>query len=171
VENQRTQIGIMGALGFSNFRIYFNYVMYSFIGGFIGAILGGIIGIYTIPESISGTFSAQYVFPITPLKLYPEFIIYGIIISILFSITVTLISCYKTLREVPANTLKPKPPKKSSHIFIDKFFIWNKMSFTYKIILRNIFYNKMRLILSSIGVIGSIAFLITGFSLKASVEE
>ncbi len=171
VENQRTQIGIMGALGFSNFRIYFNYVMYSFIGGFIGAILGGIIGIYTIPESISGTFSAQYVFPITPLKLYPEFIIYGIIISILFSITATIISCYKTLREVPANTLKPKPPKKSSHIFIDKFFIWNKMSFTYKIILRNIFYNKMRLILSSIGVIGSIAFLITGFSLKASVEE
>lgn len=171
VENQRTQIGIMGALGFSNFRIYFNYVMYSFIGGFIGAILGGIIGIYTIPEIILDTFSAQYVFPITSLNLYPRFIIYGIIISILFSITATIVSCYKTLREVPANTLRPRPPKKSSHIFIDKFSIWNKMSFTYKIILRNIFYNKMRLILSSIGIIGSIAFLITGFSLKASVEE
>lgn len=171
VENQRTQIGVMEALGFSNGRIYFNYIMYSFIGAFIGSLIGGIGGIYTIPEVILKTFSAQYVFPIVDLKLYPEFIFYGIVISILFSITATFISCHKTLREAPANTLRPKPPKKSSRIFLERFKIWDKMSFTYKIIIRNISYNKMRLILSSIGVIGSIAFLITGFSLKASVEE
>lgn len=171
VENQRSQIGIMGALGFSNFRIYFNYIMYSFLGAFIGSFFGGIIGIYTIPNIILKTFSAQYVFPIFNLKLYPEFIFYGMIISILFSVISTIISCYKTLIELPANTLRLKPPKKSSHIFIDKFAIWNKMSFIYKIILRNIFYNRVRLILSSIGIIGSMAFLITGFSLRDSVKE
>ena len=171
VENQRNQIGIMGALGFSSFRVYFNFILYSLVGSIVGSLLGGFLGIKTIPKIILGTFSAQYVFPQTNLKLYFSYMYYGIIISILFSVIATIISCYKTLKEVPASTLRPKAPKKSSHLLIEKFPIWKKMSFTYKIIIRNIFHNKMRLILSSTGVIGSIAFLITGFSLKYSVDE
>lgn len=171
VENQRTQIGIMGALGFSNFKIYFNYIVYSLLGACIGGILGGVVGIFSIPKVMLTTFSSQYVFPIKSLKLYPEFIFYGVLISILFSVISTVLSCRKTLGEAPANILRAKPPKKTSHIFIDKLKIWKRMSFTYKIIIRNIFHNKFRLILSSVGVIGSMAFLITGFSLRASVDE
>lgn len=171
VENQRTQIGIMGALGFSSKMIYLNYILYSCIGALVGSLVGGFLGIYTIPKIILRTFSAQYVFPMFKLKLFYEFILYGCLISIIFSVVSTIISCNKTLKECPANALKPKQPKRSSHIFIEKFKMWKKISFTKKIIIRNIIYNKARLILSSIGIMGSIAFLITGFSLKSSVDE
>lgn len=171
VENQRTQIGIMGALGFSRTMIYFNYILYSSISSLIGSVIGGVLGIYTIPKIILKTFSSQYVFPMLNLKLFFEFIFYGAFVSLVFSTISTIISCNKTLRECPANTLRPKQPKRSTHIIIERFKIWKNMSFTKKIIIRNIFYNKMRLILSSIGIIGSIAFLITGFSLKSSVDE
>ena len=171
VENQRQQIGIMGALGFSNFRIYFSYIIYSLIASIIGSFIGGLIGIFTLPNIILKTFSSQYTFPVSKLSIYPEYIFYVILISIFFSITSTMISCHKTLKESPANALRPKPPKNSKHIFLEKLRIWKKISFIYKIIIRNIFYNKTRMILSSVGMIGSIAFLITGFSLKASVNE
>lgn len=171
VENQRTQIGIMGALGFSSFRIYFNFILYSLSGAIFGSLLGGILGIFTIPKIMLKTFSAQYVFPNEGLELYFSYILWGVLISVAFSVIATVISCYKTLKEVPANTLRPKAPKKSKHLLIERSPLWSKMSFTYKIIIRNIFHNKMRLFLSSTGVIGSIAFLITGFSLKASVDE
>lgn len=171
VENQRTQIGIMGALGFSTKMIYLNYILYSCIGSLVGSLVGGFLGIYTIPKIILKTFSAQYVFPMFKLKLFIEFILYGCIISVIFSVVSTIISCNKTLKECPANALRPKQPKRSSHIFIEKFKMWKKISFTKKIIIRNIIYNRARLILSSIGIMGSIAFLITGFSLKSSVDE
>ena len=92
-------------------------------------------------------------------------------ISIFFSITATIISCHKTLKEAPSDALRPRPPKNSKHIFLEKLKFWKKISFIYKIIIRNIFHNKMRIILSSVGMIGSISFLITGFSLKSSVNE
>lgn len=171
VENQRQQIGIMGALGFSSSRIYFSYIIYSLLASIIGSFIGGLIGIFTLPNIILKTFSSQYTFPMFKLRIYPEYIFYVILISILFSITSTIISCHKTLKESPANALRPKPPKNSKHIFLEKLKIWKKISFIYKIIIRNIFYNKTRMILSSVGMIGSIAFLITGFSLKSSVNE
>lgn len=171
VENQRTQIGIMGALGFSSYRIYFSYIMYSLIASVFGSFMGGLIGIYSLPSIILKTFSSQYTFPISKLDIYLEYVLYGVLISIFFSITATIISCHKTLKEAPSDALRPKPPKNSKHIFLENLKIWKKISFIYKIIIRNIFYNKMRIILSSVGMIGSIAFLITGFSLKASVNE
>lgn len=171
VENQRSQIGIMGALGFSSYRIYFSYIMYSVIASVFGSLIGGLIGIYSLPGIILKTFSSQYTFPVSRLNIYSEYILYGILISIFFSITATIISCHKTLKEAPSDALRPRPPKNSKHIFLEKLKFWKKISFIYKIIIRNIFYNKMRIILSSVGMIGSISFLITGFSLKSSVNE
>ncbi|EIA28151.1 hypothetical protein SFB4_136G0, partial [Candidatus Arthromitus sp. SFB-4] len=115
--------------------------------------------------------SSQYTFPVSRLNIYSEYILYGILISIFFSITATIISCHKTLKEAPSDALRPRPPKNSKHIFLEKLKFWKKISFIYKIIIRNIFHNKMRIILSSVGMIGSISFLITGFSLKSSVNE
>lgn len=171
IENQRTQIGIMGALGFSSSKIYLLYILYSSIAALIGSLIGGTIGIFFLPTVILSTFEQQYILPITKLDIYPEYIVYAIVISLLFASIATIISCYKTLKECPANALRPKPPKKPKHMFIERFSFFNRISFISKIIIRNIFYNRMRLILSSIGIIGSIMFLITGFSLKANVSK
>lgn len=171
IENQRTQIGVMGALGFSSSRIYLLYILYSSIAALIGSLVGGSLGMAFLPKVILGTFEQQYILPMTNLDIYPEYVLYALIISLLFAVVSTVISCYKTLREYPANTLRPKPPKKPKHMFIERFSFFNRISFISKIIIRNIFYNRMRLILSSIGIIGSIMFLITGFSLRANVAK
>ncbi len=171
IDNQRTQIGIMGALGFSSGRIYFIYILYSSIAAIFGSLIGGFIGMVSLPNIILKTFDQQFILPITKLQMYPMYILYAFIISLVFSLISTVISCHKTLVECPANTLRPKAPKRSKHMIIERFKVFNKIPFVYKIIVRNIFYNKMRIILSSIGIIGSIMFLIMGFSLKFNLSK
>lgn len=172
VENQRMQIGIMQALGIRKGHIYVSYLGYAFLAAFIGSILGGLFGILLLPKIYYGIFEYQFVLP--PLELHPSWIFLGIgvLVSLVVSCLSALVSCNKTLREIPASALRPKPPKKTKKIFLERWTgFWKRLSFKTKIIIRNIFLNKTRILLSSFGVIGCVTLLIAGCGIKQKIDK
>jgi putative ABC transport system permease protein len=166
VQNERNQIGIMKALGMSSQTIALHYVGYSIVSGLIGGIAGNLLGITILPKLMFDTYDMLYTLPDIILDGYMFYILLSTVVVLLFGIAASLISIRKTLKEVPAQCMRPVPPKKVKKIWIEKReSIWRRISYNNKLIFRNIFLNKTRVILSSIGIIGCVGLLICGFGL------
>ena len=106
VEEERTQLGTLKALGYSNKMISGKYILYSAIASFIGVILGTIIGSIVIPLAICGAWGIMYEMPETILQFMPLYIVLGIVIAIGSTVLAAFLACRKELADVPA-VLRP----------------------------------------------------------------
>lgn len=172
VDEQRGQIGIYRALGFSKRQVVGKYVAYAFLASIIGSLFGIIIGQLIFPIVIYDAWALMYALPDFRLS-YP--IIYVLICVLAFSILmmgVTYLVVRKSLEEVPSQLMRPKAPKTAKTTFIEKIpFIWDKLSFTSKITARNLIRYKARFLMTVIGVAGCTGLLIVGWGVKDSVSD
>ena len=172
VDEQRGQIGIFRALGYSKKQVIGKYVTYALLASVVGSIIGVIVGQLIFPIVIYNAWKLMYLLPDMKLT-YP--INYVVICFLAFStlmMYVTYLVVKKDLSEVPASLLRPKAPKVSKQTFIEKIpFIWDKLSFTSKITARNLIRYKSRFFMTVIGVAGCTGLLVVGFGIKDSVKD
>ena len=170
VEEQRTQIGVFKALGYSEASIMGKFMFYSGSAALIGCIFGYGAGTWLFPKVIWMTYKLMY----TPLDINYMFdwklAAMALGASLLCSIGITWLSCRYELSETAANLMRPKAPKAGKRVFLEYIpFIWNRMKFLYKVSVRNIFRYKGRFFMMIVGIGGCTALLLTGFGLKDSV--
>lgn len=171
VINERNQIGIMKALGVSSFKIALHYLLYAAISVTIGGILGNIIGITIFPNLFFGSYDTLYTLPDIKAQGYWIYVIFSLIVVLLFAVTASFLSIRKIFKEMPAQSMSRPPLEKAHVILVERIgFIWKRLSYKNKLIFRNIFLNKLRVILSSLGIIGCVGLLISGFGLKEATE-
>ena len=171
IEEERTEIGILQANGFSVKSIIFSYLVYVITAGFIGIGLGLSIGYSLIPPIVYSTMLGTYYTPklITIVSPIPFTLV--IFITLIIMIIVTIFACKKELKEYPAYLLRAKPIKSGKKILIEKIhFIWKNFSFLTKTTFRNIFRHKKRIIMTILGVSGCTALLVTGFGINDSIN-
>lgn len=172
VDNQRAQIAIMKALGFSNKTIISSFLYIPFITSIIGTIVGTSIGVLVFPALLIKTLEILFDFPTLTYENFFILSIISFIIVLTIEIVATVFSCRKILKEIPAEALRAKPPKKAAHSIIEKIpFIWKNFSYKNKLVIRNISMNRKRFLLSSIGIIFSACMMIASFGLKFSLQE
>ena len=172
VQSERSQIGIMKALGISKWSITVHYLSYSVLCGLVGSVIGNILGITVIPKALFYSYNMLYTFPKIKYSGYGSYIAASTVLVVSFGIIASLLSVTKALKEVPAQCMRPMPPKKVHKIWLEKRKkLWSKISYKNKLIIRNIMLNKHRAILSSIGVIGCVGILMCAFGLKYSVNN
>ena len=167
---QRTQIGILKAVGYRDSTIILHYVSYGFFPVLAGAVLGLITGPIIIPQMFYPTMSATYSMP----SWNPGFDVSFIYISalmVLSSVFVTYLSCRKISKENPANTLRPKAPNMSSNSLIEKSRFWNRLSFNLRWNWRDARRNKFRAFMAIVGVMGCVALLIAAFGMNDCMGE
>ena len=172
IEEERTEIGIMSSLGYSRFKIIINYIFYVLIATIGGIGLGLLIGYTAIPKIIYSIYNSNYVIPdlIVGAKPVPFTIIVNTTIALMT--IVTIIACYKELKNKPAVLLRPKSPKKGKKVFLEYIkFIWKKLSFTWKVTVRNMFRYKQRIIMTVVGIAGCTALLLTGLGLRDGIHN
>ena len=172
IDEQRGQIGIYVALGYSNIQIIGKYVSYAMLASFSGGIAGTVFGQLLFPTVIYYTWEMLYSLP--PIRImFP--LNYAILSVGSFSILMTGISAYvvnSCVKDVPASLMRPLAPKKGRTIFLQKIpFLWNMLSFTSKITARNIFRYKARFLMTIAGIAGCAGLLIMGFGIKDSVSD
>lgn len=172
VDEQRTQIGIFKALGYSTKAIMGKYVFYAGSAAFTGCIFGYFFGIFAFPWVIWNVYDVMYGFaPIEYVFDLPLAII-SLAVSLLCSIGTAWVSCRKELSEVAAQLIRPKAPKNGKRIFLEKIgFFWKRLKFLHKVSARNIFRYTKRFIMMVLGIGGCTALLLTGFGLKDSIEN
>lgn len=173
VDEQRTQIGVLKALGYSNSQIVGKYMFYSGSGAFLGAVLGFFVGCKVFPMVIWNAYTMMYDFShsvdyIINWKL-------GLIVlavSLLCSMGATWVSIAADFKVPPAELIRPKTPPAGRRILLERIKpLWNRISFLYKVSIRNIFRDKKRFLMMVIGVSGCTALLIAGIGIRATISK
>lgn len=172
VTEERTEIGTLKGLGFSNFHIMLRYILYSFLATTIGSIIGMIIGFQLIPRIIWNVYTSLFTIP----EFICEFDIYysviGMFVAIFCICGSSMVAAYRTLKDKPSELMRPEAPKIGKKILLEKIsFVWKRLSFSNKIVIRNIFRYKKRILVTVIGITGSTALILVGFGLKDSVNN
>lgn len=171
VDNQRMQIGVIQALGVSKGSVYFSYIFYALFACLIGGTVGGVLGIFIVPYLINFLYARQFCMPPTPQHVSVLFLILGIVVAAALACLAAFISCHHTLKVNPAQAMRPKPPKKTKRILAERWTgLWKRLGFGAKMNLRNMFLHKIRMLLSSVGIIGCLALLIGLIGLKDNMD-
>lgn len=170
VDEERTEIGTMEALGYSSFQTGNKYRIYGLIPSIIGAFLGVALGYTLISPMIFRAYTSGFLLREQLLTSYPGIILVAVVTSIGLVMAVIEYTLRKTNRENPAQLMRPKPPKEGSRIFLERLtFLWRRMSFFQKVTARNIFRYKARMLMTLIGVAGCTALMFMGFGIKDSI--
>ena len=170
IAHQRTQIGILKAVGYTNKSIIFHYVSYGFWLVLAGAILGLILGPLTLPNLFYPSMSATYIMPEWKPAWSMNFI-YVAIIMVVMSLLVSYFAVRSISSENPADTIRPKAPKISSTGFVEKFGFWNKLSFNVRWNYRDAKRNKFRALMTIVGVMGCAALLVSAFGMYDGMHD
>ena len=164
ISHQRTQIGILKAVGFKNRTIMFHYISYGLWLVVAGSILGLIVGPLTLPNLFYPSMSSTYILPEWKPAWSMTFV-YVAVAMILMSVVVSYFAVRSISKENPADTIRPKSPKVSSSGFIEKLGFWKKLSFNARWNYRDAKRNKFRGLMTIVGVIGCTALLVSAFGM------
>jgi len=171
VEHDRTQVAIMKALGLSTQTITLSYLMYGWLAALSGSLIFGYFGNWLIPTVLFNIFTTRFSIPTIQIVYYHGLSIVAILLSLFFSSVAILLALRSVLKETPAQGLRPKPPKNARRSMLEKIkWFWNKLSYANKLMIRNLSVGRMKILLSSIGVVGAIALLVIGLSLRSSAN-
>lgn len=174
VEEQRTHIGTMKALGYSKFAISSKYLGYALVATLGGSVLGVLVGEKVIPLVIVYAYCTS-IYPYIVDFILPYNLYYGVLATVaamFCTIAATMFSCYKELAAQPAVLMRPPTPKKGKRVFMERItFVWKHLSFIWKSTFRNLFRYKKRFFMTVFGIGGCMGLLLLGFGLKDSIFE
>lgn len=174
VEEQRTQIGTLKALGYKKSAIAAKYICYAFFATLLGSVLGMLIGEKIIPYIIITAYGIMYhnVANTISIDYQPGFALIASTASVVCTVGATLFASGKELQETPASLMRPPAPKEGKRVLLERFtFIWKHLSFSWKSTIRNLFRYKKRLIMTVFGIAGSMGLMLVGFGLQDSISD
>ena len=172
VEEQRTQIGTLKAMGYTNREIIFKYMFYAAAATLTGALVGVLVGMKLFPTVIIVAYGIMYNIPelCTPIDV-PNAVI-SIAVCLAAMLFTVFFSCKSVLSEQAAQLMRPKAPKIGKRIFIERITpLWKRFNFSSKVTARNLFRYKRKMLMSTIGIAGCTALLLTGFALYDSIND
>ncbi len=173
VEEQRTQIGTMKAIGYSKWAIVSKYLSYALLATAGGSIIGVLIGEKVLPFIIIYAYGIMYQH--IPEILVPYDWAYAIeasIAAVACTMFATVFSCYRELGEQPAALMRPPAPKIGKRVLLEYVgVIWKRLNFTWKSTIRNLMRYKKRFFMTIFGIGGCMALMLVGYGIRDSVFE
>ncbi len=171
VEEQRTEIGTLKALGYGSGAILSQYIFYSALASIFGAVSGLLIGFQLFPKVISGAYKLMYNYPDVICSFRWDYAAGCIIASLLCTGLSSVIACRRELSVHPAQLMRPKPPKSGKRVLLERIkLIWNRLSFNSKVTARNVARYKNRVIMTVLGIGGCTALMLAGFGLRYAIS-
>lgn len=172
VEEERTQIGTLKALGYKKSAITAKYVWYALLSTLLGSIVGVTLGEWVLPLVIIRTYQTVYMH-LTQTVVQPHILnaVLATALAILATVGGAVAASARALSQNPASLMRPEAPKVGKRTFIEDIdFIWMRLNFAQKAACRNLFRYKKRLFMTILGVAGCMALLLAGFGIRDSVE-
>ena len=172
VEEQRTQIGTLKALGYGRGAIMAKYIGYAAAASVLGAVIGLAIGFKLFPFVIINAYRIIYEIPNPVAPVHWGLGIACAVVALLCMCLTTLAACKKQTDEVPSQLMRPKAPKNGKRVLLERVgFIWRRLNFSQKVTVRNLFRYKRRVLMTIVGIAGCTALLLTGFGLRYAISS
>lgn len=170
VENQRVQIGVLKALGFTNIQVLVYYMCYSALVAVIGSVIGSILGTY-MGLALTKLENQYFHLPLADMKIYLSLTLPASLLTLFFCLIAGYNACKLVFRIMPSEAMRTKSPDSGKMIIIERIkFIWNNINHVWRIILRNLFRYKKRALLTSLGIIFSSSILLVALSMGDSID-
>ena len=172
VDEQRTQAGVLKALGYSNGAILSQYFLYAGTASVLGCVLGIAAGSYFLPKMIWHAYNIMYGFTDILYAFDWPLALVSSGAYLLCALGTTWYVVHAELRQPAAELIRPKAPKAGKRILLEQLpLIWNRLPFLHKVSIRNILRFKKRMVMMMIGIGGCTALLITGFGIQDSISS
>ncbi len=172
VDEQRTQAGVLKALGYSNGAILSQYFLYAGIASVLGCVLGIAAGSYFLPKMIWHAYNIMYGFTGILYAFDWPLALVSSGAYLLCALGTTWYVVHAELQKPAAELIRPRAPKAGKRILLERLpFIWNRLPFLHKVSVRNILRFKKRMVMMMIGIGGCTALLITGFGIQDSISS
>lgn len=171
VEEERTQIGTLKALGYSKAAIASKFIVYSALASLSGSVIGIAAGSFIFPTVIYSAYEMLYKTPSLELQPMPTVWLLVTLCALVCTTAAALMACMAELRSNPAALMRPKAPKAGKRVLLEKIpFIWKRLSFTRKVTVRNLFRYKKRIFMTILGIAGCTALTMAGFGIYSSIS-
>lgn len=171
VEEQRSQIGTLKALGYTNGQIIFKYMFYALTATVLGSVFGAVAGQKLFPFVIIKAYGMLY--SMSELIIPTNWTLTALSAAVAAAAVALTVffSCKTELAEQPAQLMRPKAPRAGKKILLDRLPIWKKVGFNGKVTARNLFRYKRRMLMTIVGIAGCTALTLTGFALEDSISD
>ena len=173
VEEQRTQIGTLKALGYNKGDIAYKYLMYAALASLFGGIFGALVGQKALPAVVVTAYQMMYVnlpYCMIPYNVWYSVSAIGIVMGC--TLFATYFSCAAALKSNAAELMRPEAPKAGKRVLLERIgFIWKRLSFGQKSSVRNLFRYKKRFFMTIVGIGGCMALLLVGFGIRDSIYD
>ncbi len=170
VSEERTQIGVLKALGFHSWDIAAKYLLYAGIATLIGWTAGYFLGTWGLPQIFWMAYGVLYKFAPLQYRFSPSLARITLVVSLVGILGATLASCQRALRSVPAELIRPQRGKSGRRILLEYIpFLWKPLSFLQKITLRNMLHYKLRCLMMLVGIGCCTAMMVTAFGVRDSM--
>lgn len=172
VDDERTQIGILSALGYGKGAILSKYIIYSGTAAVIGSVVGYFAGSFLFPLVIVKAYTILYNIEGFVYIFNAGYFAVSLVLSLLCSVGPTVIACRSALKCPPANLIRPKSPPAGKRIWLERITpIWSRLKFMHKVTVRNIFRFKKRMVMMLMGIAGCTALVFTAFGINDSIAN
>ena len=173
VDEQRTQNGVLKALGYRSGAIIGQYLFYAGSASLLGCIAGFLLGSRLLPMALWRVYQIMYAID-RPVAFVLDWELFAgcTALFLLCALGATYLVCRRDLNESAAELIRPKAPPAGKRIFLERAkFIWKRVKFLHKVSIRNILRYKKRMVMMILGVGGCTALLLTGFGIRDSIQH
>ena len=171
VEEERTQIGTLKALGYGKFDVASKYLKYAVFATIGGSIVGVLIGEKVLPYVIINAYGTMYAHMdqiALPYQIKHALVATGL--ALLSTVGATWSACSKSMEDTPAVLMRPPAPKEGKRVLLERIpFVWNRLSFSWKSTIRNLMRYKKRVVMTVFGISACMGMLILGYGLSDSI--
>ena len=174
VSEERTLIGVHKALGYSTAQIAAKYLLYALLASLLGAVIGIACLSQVLPGVIISAYGSIYTIPNggAPYPIQLDSALLSGLSGIGITLLSTMAAVLSSLKEEPSSLMLPKAPKAGSKILLERVEpLWSRLSFSWKVTIRNLVRYKRRLIMTLVGIVGCTALLLVAFGLRDSISD
>ena len=171
MENQRQHLGTLRSLGFSKREILGRYALLGVLITLPSMLLGWALGRYLIAAFLYRIGIAYYTMRTGGVRAFTPYFFVSALCVLAVTCGGAVLSCRRSLKSTPAALMRPKPPARAHRILLERFTpFWSRLSFSGKIVTRNLFRNHARMLMGLVGIIGSTSLILCGFGLMDSIN-
>lgn len=170
IDQQRVTIGTLKAMGYFDSQIFLHYTKFALALGLFAGLIGLGLG-YLMANFVTSLYRMFYEFPDLENRIYPGTYLGGLSVALGCALVGSLQAARVALRLNPAEAMRPKPPVQGGAIWFERFpWFWGRLSFGWRLVLRNVFRNRLRTAVGIFATAMGAGLLVAGFILSSAIN-